>query len=152
MSAPDELVEMWTAHDVRTTPALKIADRLNDADRVIATERRLNSEAIAARDARIAEWIAKHDAELFGRASDNYKSAMAINNYRVLLDASNAALASRDAEIGRLREALEAIKAFDPGDFRPLADEIKIHQIATAALTPPSQAPEARRDVGGEKL
>lgn len=32
------------------------------------------------------------------------------------------------------RAALEKIAAFQPGEFRPLADEIEIHRLATTAL------------------
>ncbi len=49
----------------------------------------------------------------------------------------NALRTERDRlerERDRMRSALEAIKAFDPGNFRPLEDEIKIWRLADAAL------------------
>jgi hypothetical protein len=43
-------------------------------------------------------------------------------------------IALKDAEIERLRSALIAIAAYDPGVFRPLVDEVAIWKLATDAL------------------
>lgn len=44
----------------------------------------------------------------------------------------NIALIAEERD--RLRTALEAIAAFNPGDFRPLKDEVAIWRLATDAL------------------
>jgi hypothetical protein len=142
MSAPDELAADALRRYVMLLGTGDTTVYLcADADRVIATFRRLNSEAIAARDARIAELSLEIAGHHF------------VRNERDRLD---KALASRDAEIARLREALESIKRYGldtmsgpmetPPDlavwYRDGVREM-VHR-ARAALTPPSQ------DVGGE--
>ena len=93
MNSSDELAEMkryWFPSEITSVLEVEFV-RAADADRVIATERRLNSEAIAARDARIAELI----NEIAGHSF--------VRNERDRLD---KALASRDAQLAKARAAM----------------------------------------------
>lgn len=62
------------------------------------------------------------------------------------MDALESQLEAKDAEIERLRAALKKIMEYDPGQFRPLEDEIAIWRLATEALDclpEPQSAPHA---------
>jgi len=93
----------------------------------------LAEAAAALRDviaARNADFEVYHEMfmALFHAAPDKYRSGV---------EMAQDIIAQRDdlqRQLGEANEALAKIAAYDPGVFRPLADEIAIWRIATDAI------------------
>lgn len=77
-------------------------------------------------------WVAIEDYDELGRECTRLTADLALA--QGLATSRNERIALIADERDRLRKALEAIAAFNPGEFRPLADEVAIWKQATDAL------------------